>query len=204
MNKFEEACILSCESWVNTFPDDIEYDFSPAFEKEMNILIDKMRNDKYHKFTRKTMTSLIIAAVVLSFATTAFAIPSSREYIIKQFENYFSYNVTDIDEIEKVENIFVGYLPNNFIRTDEDISETGIYYEYCNKDLWFTISKNPINTTVNYDNSKQEISKINNVEYIITYMDNTTGIIWNNGLYTYRIIGNIKKDTLLKIAENIE
>lgn len=67
MDVFKEAVILSCENWVNSIELPIEkHVFSKKFEKNMSILFDKMRGDKYHKFTRKTTRFLIAAAIILS------------------------------------------------------------------------------------------------------------------------------------------
>lgn len=204
MSNFEEACALSCEEWVNSLPDDVHFDFSPKFEKEMSILIDKMRNDKYHRFTKKTMTTLIIAAIILSFATTVFAVPSTRDYITKKFKDHFLYTVTDIDEVEAVNNLVIDDIPYGFIKTDEDHSEINIYEKYSNEDLWFTVFKSPIDSFINYDNSEQEVLTIDNIEYVVYHNDLTTGIIWNNSFYTYRIIGNIEKEKLIEIASKTE
>lgn len=202
MNNFEDACLMSCEKWVSSFSDEDDFVFSKSFEKKMELLTDKMRNDKYHKMSRKTMRVLIVAAIILSFATTAFAIPSTRKYLITQFKDHFLYTVTDIAEINKTDNIAVEYIPDGFIKTDEEISDIGIYNEYCKDELRFVIYKNPIDVSVNYDNNSYEVTEINNVEYVISELNNTIVIIWNNGLYTYRVSGNIDKELLLRIAEN--
>lgn len=201
MNNFEEACFISCEKWVNSFSDKDDFAFSKSFDKRMDILIDKMRNNRYHKMSRKTVRALIVAAIILSFATTAFAIPSTRKYIIEQFQDHFSYLVTDVDEIDITEDISIGYVPDGFIKTDEDHSDVGIYCEYTNNSEWFSVLKHPIDIAINYDNNSQEIQKINNIDYVIASMNDTQVIVWNNGQYTYRIIGNIDKLTLITIAE---
>lgn len=202
MNNFEEACFISCEKWVNSFSDKDDFAFSKSFDKRMDILTDKMRNNRYHKMSRKTVRALIVAAIILSFATTALAIPSTRKYIIKQFKDHFLYTVTEIDEVNKIESISVQYTPEGFIKTDEEVSDIGIYNEYCKDELRFVIYKNPIDVSVNYDNNSYEVTEINNVEYVISELNNTIVIIWNNGLYTYRVSGNIDKELLLRIAEN--
>lgn len=202
MNNFEEACFISCEKWVNSFSDKDDFAFSKSFDKRMDILTDKMRNNRYHKMSRKTVRALIVAAIILSFATTALAIPNTRKYIIEQFQDHFSYLVTDVDEIEITKDISIGYVPDGFIKTDEDYSDVGIYCEYMNNSEWFSVLKHPIDVAINYDNNSQEIQKINNVEYVISELNNTIIIIWNNGLYTYRVSGNIDKEFLLRIAEN--
>lgn len=205
MTNFEKACLMSCEDWVNKISEDYSHQkqfvFSKSFEKNMDTLIDKMRNNKYHRLTRKSMRVLIVAAILLSFATTAFAIPTTREYIIKQFQDHFSYWVTDVDEIDLTEDISIGYVPDGFIKTDEDYSEIGIYCEYTNNSAWFSILKHPIDIAINYDNNKQEIENINNIDYVIASMNDTQIIVWNNGQYSYRIVGNIDKSILITIAE---
>lgn len=200
MTNFEKACLMSCEKWVSSFSVKDDFVFSKSFDKRMDILTDKMRNNKYHRMSRKTMRVLIVAAIILSFATTAFAIPSTRKYLITQFKDHFLYTVTDIAEINKTDNIVVEYIPDGFIKTDEDVSDIGIYNEYCKDELRFIIYKNPIDVSVNYDNTSYEVMEINNIEFIIAELNNTMVIIWNNGLYTYRISGNIDKELLLRIA----
>lgn len=201
MNNFEEACFISCEKWVNSFSDKDDFAFSKSFDKRMDILTDKMRNNRYHKMSRKTVRALIVAAIILSFATTALAIPNTRKYIIKQFQDHFSYLVTDISEIDTTEDVSIGYVPDGFIKTDEDHSDVGIYCEYTNNSEWFSVLKHPIDIAINYDNNNQEIQKINNIDYVIASMNDTQVIVWNNGQYTYRIMGNIDKSTLITIAE---
>ena len=87
------------------------------------------------------------------------------------------------------------------IKTDEDYSEIGIYCEYTNNSAWFSILKHPIDIAINYDNNKQEIENINNIDYVIASMNDTQIIVWNNGQYSYRIVGNIDKSILITIAE---
>lgn len=203
MNNFNDACTLSCDDWLNKFSDSSDCEFSKSFDKQMNRLIDKMRKDKYHKLTRKSVQTLIIAAIILSFATTAFAIPSSRKYIIKQFKDHFSYSVVEIDDVESVESIVVGYIPDGFELINTS-SSFGIVKEYKNHNEWFTINKDEINVETNFDSLERKHKIINGTEYLLFTTDSTNGIIWNNGLYTYTITGNIEKDELINIALEVE
>lgn len=205
MNNFNDACTLSCDDWLNNFSESYDCNFSKSFDIEINKLIDKMRNDKYHKFTKKSMQVLIIAAIILSFATTAFAIPSSRKYIIQQFKDHFSYTVSDIDSnINDINEITIGYVPYGFMINYTDSSELETFKEFRNSNNWFSVSKNTINTEINFDSLEREIKVINGLEYLLFTTDSTNGVIWNNGLYTYTVSGNIAKEELLKIALEIE
>lgn len=204
MNNFNDACTLSCDDWLNNFSESYECDFSKTFEKEMQRLVDKMRNDKYHKFTRKTMSALIIAAVVLSFATTAFAIPSSRKYIIEKFTDHFSYAVIEPDNIDTVEDIIVGYIPEGYEKRNEYIFEKEILQEYQRDDEWFIISKNTIDTEINFDALDTESKTIDGTKYLFFMTDSTNGVIWNDSLYVYSVSGKINKEELIKIAIEIK
>lgn len=204
MNNFNDACTLSCDDWLNNFSESYECDFSKTFEKEMQRLVDKMRNDKYHKFTRKTMSALIIAAVVLSFATTAFAIPSSRKYIIEKFTDHFSYAVIEPDNIDTVEDIIVGYIPEGYEKRNEYIFEKEISQEYQRDDKWFIISKNTIDTEINFDALDTESKTIDGTKYLFFVTDSTNGVIWNDSLYVYSVSGKINKEELIKIAIEIK
>ncbi len=203
MNKFEEICFKSCEDWVSSFSEDDDFEFSNAFENSIECIAGEMEKNKTYKLPRKIIKILIIAAIILSFVTTAFAIPNTRNYIIKQFKDHFSYIVADICEIKFVENIEVGFIPNGFSKTDEDASKITSYKEYRNGDLSIMIIKNLVNTYINYDNNKYEIIKRNDIDYIIVNTEKSIVIVWNDGLYTYRITGNIDKNILLQIAQNI-
>lgn len=204
MNNFNDACTLSCDDWLNDFSESYECDFSKTFDKEMQRLVDKMRNDKYHKFTRKTMSALIIAAVILSFATTAFAIPSSRKYIIEKFTDHFSYAVIEPDNIDIVEDIIVGYIPEGYEKRNEYIFEKEISQEYQRDDEWFIISKNTIDTEINFDALDTESKTIDGTKYLFFVTDSTNGVIWNDSLYVYSVSGKINKEELIKIAIEIK
>lgn len=204
MDKFKEVCALSCDDWLDGFSQSYEYEFSDSFNKNMQKLADRMRNDKYHVFTRKAVYALIIAAVILSFATTAFANSSSRKFIIEQFKEHFSYSVSEIDKIGTVESINVGYLPNKFEKVDEYVSEAEILQVYANNNYWLNIDKSSVDFSVNIDISDKEVRIINDTEYLVFTTDSTNGVIWNNGIYIYTVSGNIDKEELVKIALEID
>jgi hypothetical protein len=207
MSKLEEACLLSCEEWVNSFECETDYQFSKAFEKKIDVLFDKMRNDRYHRFTRRTARALIIVAIILSFATTVFAIPTTREYIIKKFSNHSTYAVVDSSNFENVEDLRVEYVPNGFEKSNELISDSLINVDYEYGEKWFSISKNNLDAEINFDTESNEYEKItdNDISYIVhNSNDKCCEIIWNNGQNIYTINGNILKEELLKIATNVE
>lgn len=208
MNNFVKACISSCEDWVDSLPDEVEpYEFSKQHNRKMNRLFSKMRNNKYHKFTKNTIRILIAAAIILSMAATAFAVPQSREYIIRNLFDHSSYTISNTNNSLKISDLKVGYIPDGFVLTNSLKDENIHMYEYKNNDKFIVINKSNIGNKINFDTEKYNYEKllINNIEYnIYQTKSNTYGIVWNNGLYTFDIDSNISKDEMLKIAEAIE
>lgn len=207
MTNFEKACLLSCEEWVNTLSTIDDFQFSKSYERKMKKLFNKMRNDKYHRFTTNTVKVLVAAAIIMSIATTAFAIPTTREYIFNHFKNYAVYTVADVDQAEQIEPISVGYLPDGFVQSYEDsaLDRKTIFYENGNE--WIYIDKYRLDSTVFKDNeyNNYETVQINGVDYICSVNDDgNTEIIWNNGEYVYSIYSNVNMNELLTIAEKLK
>jgi hypothetical protein len=159
------------------------------------------KNNK--KLSKKIIKIILIAAILLSFATTVFAIPSYREFIVDKFSNHSEYNVADTKNAEKVTALKLNYIPDGFEKTEE--------YEYTliykKGDKSFSVAKYQLSANINFDTEEYESEniKINNIDAIY-YRSNTNqnGIIFNNGKYIFIISGNIDKETLVKIAQNVE
>lgn len=205
MNNLGSACQISCDNWVDNFDDSYDYDFSKTFDAKMQKLIDKMRNDKYHRLTRKTITALIVAAIILSIATTVLAVQNTRKHTVKQFSDYFTYGVSDTANANYIKDFTVGYVPSGFEQTECVSSDACFSQNYSSDEYWFTIDKNHIGVELFIDNTgEEEIKCINGIEYLIYHTDSTNGIIWNEGSYLFVISGNISGEEILKIALNIE
>lgn len=207
MTNFEKACLLSCEEWVNTLSTIDDFQFSKSYERKMKKLFNKMRNDKYHRFTTNTVKVLVAAAIIMSIATTAFAIPTTREYIFNHFKNYAVYTVADVDKAEKVDSISIGYLPEGFNKVHEDITNDRITIGYEREDDWIKVEKVKIDFSVYKDNeyNNYETVQINGVDYICSVNDDgNTEVIWNNGEYVYSIYSSLNMNNLLTIAENLK
>lgn len=209
MDVLKEACILSCEEWLSSIENiDEEHVFSKKFEKEMNKLCDKMRGDKYHRFTRKATRFLIVAAVIFSMTITAFAVPASREYIIKKFLTHSVYSITDVDNINNIETLNIGYVPTGYIKGSEYTSEiiTQITYTNSETDRWFTVSKYRNDSEIMFDTEEYEKDEIeiDGIKYItFKSSDSANGVIWNNDKYIYKISGSVDNNELIHIAKSV-
>ena len=115
MSKLAEACALSFEEWISTFPETMpKAECSPQHEKWKKKLFDKMRNDRYHRFTSKTIKLMLIAAILCALLMSAFVFPSSRESIVNSFDDFSIFKITKDNNNYVNNEIIVGYLPENF------------------------------------------------------------------------------------------
>lgn len=209
MSKFEEICRLSCEKWVDSLPDDIpKHQFSEKHEKIMNTLLDSRTEDGKRRISGKIIKFIIIAAVIMAVAATAFANPSSREFTIKKFSGRTQYSVTETENNQKVESLDIGYIPAGFEKAYE--YEYDYFYKYgyenINGEEHFDVDKHGLNAAINYDSrfDSEEIY-INGAKGVYFSAENgDKAIVFNNGEYIYTISGDIEKEELIKIAQNIK
>lgn len=209
MNNFQDVCLLSCEKWVDSFPDEIpKHEFSQKHDEKMKTLFQDDPKDKKHRLSRKSITFILIAAIIMAVATTAFAIPSCREFILKQYSSYSEYYVPDAKN-SRVESLEVNYVPDGFEKND-DYDKYFIYY-YSNVDNnkeYFEVHKSVLNAKISFDSKKYDSESIyiNGIEgvYFSSDDEKDKGIVFNDGKYIFTIKGNIDKQTLIKIAQNVE
>lgn len=209
MSKLARACELSLNDWYATFPDVIpEAECSKKHEKWKKTLFNKMRDDHYHRFTTKTIKVMLIAATLSALLLTAFVIPSSREFIIDNFDIFSRYKLTESNNNAVSSEITVGYIPEGFELTNEQELSRLIINDYYNSNgEVFTITKSTSSSKVEFDTETGSIENIeNNSQIYIFYVDenNYNYLVWNKNDYVYQVDGTLPKDELLKIAETVK
>lgn len=209
MSKLAQACELSFNDWLATFPDVIpEAERSKKHEKWKKKLFDKMRNDRYHVFTTKTVKVMLVAAVLTALLMTAFVIPSSREYILDNFDEFSRYKITENNQNSVNGEITVGYIPEKFELKEQNKFDKQIVNIYATKENdCFTIYKSSSSIEVDIDSEKFDSEEflIDGIKFV--YCEGGMGvnnIIWIKNDYIYRIDGTLIKDELLKIAKTVE
>ena len=208
MNKLSQACELSLNDWLATFPDEIpEAECSAKHEKWKKNLFNKMRDDRYHVLTTKAVRIIFVAAILCSLLMTAFVIPSSREFILDKFDTHSTFKITKNNDNFVTREITVDYIPEGF-KLDRTIYLDGqIIYKYKNtNDSFFTIIKQSSAMEVYFDTENFVSEEIvdNNATYIYCQgNENINNLIWTKNDYVYRIDGTLSKEEFLKIAKNV-
>ena len=208
MNKLSQACELSLNDWLATFPDEIpEAECSAKHEKWKKNLFNKMRDDRYHVLTTKAVRIIFVAAILCSLLMTAFVIPSSREFILENFDRYSMYKITENNKNSLNGKMDVGYIPEGFELEGMEIVDKNVLSKYKNKNgEFFTVSKSSSATEIFFDteNFVSEETVDNNVTYIYCQdNENINNLIWTKNDYVYRVSGTLTKEELLRIAKNV-
>ena len=205
MTIFEQAVALDNEKWLASLPEEAPaYAFSEKYKKFRVKLFDKMRGEKYHRFTKRATVAIIVAAILFAMAVATLAATVGKDFILKHFNGYAEVEVIDSENAVNVDSLTIGYIPDGFIKTDEFISDSTTTYSYSESDKWFTVTKVKLDSGMTFDEENQiERITINNVEYLYSYSSDANNLLWNNGQYSFNLIGNLDKDQLLKIAESV-
>ncbi len=210
MNKFAKACKECYEEWEASLPD-IDSLPEPEYSKKhinrMERLFDRMRGDKYHYLTRKAVKVMIAAAVIFALMLCAFAIPSSRRYIIEHFDGFGMFTVSEHNG-NAVNGIEVGYIPEGFELTEYSELDKVVDFMYESpKGEYFSISKSAsnINVLFNIENGQIEEFTRNNITYSFAKNElQRDYVMWSENDYIYCIDGTLSKEELLKIAQNLK
>ena len=208
MSNFEKACELSLNDWLATIPEVVpEAEYTDKHEKWLKKLFDKMRNNHYHVFTTKTIKVMLVAAVLCALLLTAFVIPSSREYIIDNFDIFSRYKITENNNNSVNGKITVGYIPDGFELSDKQISSKNITYNYINSNgITITFIKSSSGNEVDFDTEMGIAESVKIGEQTYTYFldsNNFCNLVWNKNDYVYQLHSSVSKDELLKIAETV-
>lgn len=208
MNKFEKACEMSLNDWLATLPEEVpQAEYSENHEKWLKKLFDKMRDNRYHRFTTKTVKVLVIAATLTALLLTAFVIPSSREYIIDNFDVFSRYQLTESNDNSVNGEITVGYIPEGFELAEKHINSKWIAYDYFYGSDRITIIKSSSISKIEFDTETGTLENIAISDIIYTFYDDATNyncLLWNKNDYVYQIHSTLSKEELLKIAETVK
>lgn len=206
MSNLEQALRLNLFEEMELIPTESKEEFihSENYNRQINRLFDKMRGDKYHRFTKKATTIILVAAILFALVVAGFAATIGRDFVIKTFSDHLEYSVTDKTNSKIVNDLQVGYVPDGFILENEELFKNYCYKAYSSNDRHFSITKGLISGEYSFDLSdSKEIISINGVKYFYIEIEGLREYVWNDGNYNYKIKGNLGKDDLLTIAQSI-
>jgi hypothetical protein len=209
MSNLEQALRLNLFEEMELIPTELKEEFihSENYNRQINRLFDKMRGDKYHRFTKKATTIILVAAILFALVVAGFAATIGRDFLIKTFSDHFEYIITDKSNSKRVKSLQVMYLPEGFVLESESGDSKTISHKYfTHGDKYVSINKSSIKTSVGYDTDYSDSTLvIDGVTYVyISFEDSDiNGYIWNKDDYIYFIQGNISSEMLIEIAKQV-
>lgn len=210
MGVLQQACTNTNLEWIASLPENPpQPEYSEKYLKNINKLLDKMRDDRYHRFTSKTARVILVAAIVMAISTvTVFATTDIGSYILNELQDHAIFQSL-FESDEKVDGkIECGYIPEGYEITNEYYNELQCFIVYENSDnSHFTITKmiNGEEIGLDNENAQKTVIQSDDKEFIIYEKENgNTQLVWCNADFTYRIDGNISIEKAIKIAENIK
>lgn len=209
MTNLAKACELSLNDWLATFPDTIpEAECSKKHEKWKKNLFNKMRDDRYHRFTTRTIKVMLVAAILCALLLTAFVIPSSREFMLDKFDIASRYKITENNKNSVDGEITVGYIPEGFEFDSFNKFDKHTTFKYISDDgEFFTIFKYSSSMEIDFNTEHFDSEEImfDNVKYVYCKGNlDVNNIIWTKNDYVYQLEAPFGKEELLKIAKTVE
>ena len=208
MNNFEKACEMSLNDWLATIPEILpEAEYTKNHEKWKRKLFNKMRDNRYHRFTTNTVKVMLVAAVLTALLLTAFVIPSSREYIIDNFDIFSRYQLTESNDNSVNGEITVGYIPEGFELVQKHINSKSMVYDFIGENNdYFSISKYPSSMEIDFNTEYDVIEEVmvNGIKYTFCKGNLGDNVIWTVNDYIFLIDGQLTKEEMIKIAQTIK
>lgn len=195
-------------------PDEIPGEYSEDFEKRMKKIFaaerKKIRRKQIFKNIRRIAACFAIFIVVSGI--TVMSVSALRVKILNLIFNSQETNTEvqfeDSDQSNEYDDVGLElmYVPDGFEIIRKDIQDNIVYLRFENDDLYFSVKLTKSTGTISIDTEDANVEEIyingNKALYVEkSSLKTLTGMI---GDYSYTINGNIDKDEILKISENLK
>lgn len=208
MSNLQKACEMSLERWIDSLPENPEkHKFSKKHNREMKKIINSMDGKKRLHFTKKTARAILVAAIILALAVTAFAIETSHNYDLNPFNIYTEFSVDSENGNKDIDEISLHYIPDGYSQTYKSAVDNQRFYEYTNQQsAWFNVQVYVQDGLINIDTEDYECEtvEISGTEYVF-FSDgkNYNGVVYNEDGFLFIVDGSIERDVLFDIAQNV-
>ena len=205
----------SVEKMGAELPEPKNIEFSKEHEARMHKLFrrerNKLRMKKAYKYTKRI--AVILLAIIVASGITIFSVEALRVRFLN-----FVIEMTSVDaDINFNENhpngdsyssdeITLGYIPDGFAFESSETDGDRIRLEFKQGEKFFGIYLRPIDSSFSIDVEGSDARKtsVNGNTAFFSTSENTSILVWHDGVYSYLLSGNIDDDTLLEIAKNIK
>ncbi len=203
------AVLQANEELINEMPPCEAVEFSKEHEKNMRKLFaGKVKRIGYIK------RILIIAAIiVVLFGVSVMSVQGLRIRFMNFILSFTETNtkITYVSEEEDKNSYSVGditleYLPSGFALNSTRNQGKTVRVDFVNgnKTIKFSVRTSVSVSNLDTERAGSELLMIKDIETFVTQKDNDIILSWNNGEKVFELMGNIEREEIIKIAENIK
>lgn len=223
-NVLKRACTIAYDEWVEEYIAELEnmpnVSISAEEENQLLTFIKNLSlqtsvsdlNKNTHKSRKTTVFKIIlIAAIFVSIAITAFAVSPLRGFISKTYDDCCEF-VFDTVKGRPEDYMYAEYMyiPEGYVITDKKESSMIQMIVYTKDDSGIFISsmKNKgLKSVIDTENAEAGEIEINNSIGFYSITDSSIILIWSTGKYNHSIVAdtnnsNITLDEVVKIAKS--
>lgn len=207
----EEMAIVSMMSDC----DDLQHEFSPEFEKNMEKLIEETRNSHNHKTLKRVACFFISICIsgLLLFGTQLQADASILDWVKNQVSDFYEFIFVREDNPDEIKKFQLTWVPKGYFLVDFFERKNGDTYLYYNESgemfqfvyLYGSDSNSFAAGMGEYEHKKYSRYKFRADIYLALDDENTNFITWTGekGNVLFTVTGPIAEKDLIKIAESV-
>ena len=203
---------------IDEIIDEKNIEFSEEHNKKIEKLFKREKNKRIVKEAKSVFMKIAVIVIVVVLGMT-FCVEANRikffNFIVDYTNKYteIRYNENDINTNKNIETenneenmIELGYIPPNFSLNRKQIKETSIYMAFTNDKKNFVISAKEQEGVVQIDTENAEVESINinGRNCMMVTKDERISVYWTTNNMSFFIGGNIDKEEIIKIIENIK
>lgn len=211
---------------IDTSISDDEITFSDNHTNKMNEILSSIKyepqKNKNHKINKRILLVAIITMVIV--LVTAFSVTGNRLKFLNYFmnisnretefrsddmiyeEKYSAGENADSTNDDIKYKVIAGYIPENFQESTVEYTDSNYVITYEYEDYYFSIAKSLVPDYHGVDTENAEVSyiDINGNKAFLSSKPEVKILFWTENDILYQLDGNIDKETLIKIAENVK
>ena len=177
------------------------------FEYKRIKMIKRMRRKKYLKRIVVGVAAFITVAGITVFGVEALRI-QVMNFFIELTDSYTKIDFTNekADNPAESGNIKLDYLPEGFSLCKSEIEDDKVFLQFEKEAKYFNILRRGSNSAMNIDSENAEIERIdiNGKEAYYSTNENINILVFHDNTYSYEISGNIEREEIISIAQNIK
>lgn len=212
----DEAVSIVDSTPDKDIPEERPVEFSGDLEQKIQRIFDDERRRVRRRGRRRYVRRICICAAVITalLAAAVMSVGALRNAVIEMIFNttdvgtdinFVAAPVPDDPPESKAE---FGYLPEGFTLVKEDVKSRMELYTFENGEQYFGVDITQItdggSTTIDTENAEIEYMTINGWQAVYSEKPEIQILFWADDAYSYCISGNIGRDEIVQIAQNLK